>query len=448
MDPKPNEFNEEDEPVPETLTPELVQNNQSVKTEESQKNPQIKPETIPTPKSIKTHSKENSILNQNQSLNVSKAYTAALPNNSIYENFDIQQLTYSIMKDYSQLRISKDENFMERMKFDIFKRQIKEDRINKLVEQNKIKIDEEERIKAFNRLIEDANRRIEAQENLEAMKSKLEEDLITPPSKKCKEEEWKDIYEQRFKRYQEELNKKNEEKIKERMEKEKEKEEKEVELCKVKKAPKEVIEKASKRLYEESIKRKLKMESKMLSKVNYENSPSKYKKTVHSSYNFASDSEEENNNERRKVNNNNAIKQKQNVIQNQKIKKKNGVSVTEYNNKRFDICNKANTTNYNSYVQKEKREKAPIYPNKVPHYYDEEEDEDEIQDVPKPIINTDMNVNDFDQKKLEIAAIKRLNNNQVDNNISKYPTSNLISMKESDASKIVDHFFTQNLKHN
>ena len=50
--------------------------------------------------------------------------------------------------------------------------------------------------------------------------------------------------------------------------------------------------------------------------------------------------------------------------------------------------------------------------------------------------------------KMEIAAIKRLNNNQVDNNISKYPTSNLISMKESDASKIVDHFFTQNLKHN
>ena len=63
MDPKPNEFNEEDEPVPETLTPELVQNNQSVKTEESQKNPQIKPETIPTTKKIKTHSKENSILN-------------------------------------------------------------------------------------------------------------------------------------------------------------------------------------------------------------------------------------------------------------------------------------------------------------------------------------------------------------------------------------------------
>ena len=127
--------------------------------------------------------------------NVSVNKTCSVNNNtSFYENFDIEQLTYSIMKNYSQLKISKEENFMERMKFDIYKRQIKEERVNKLVEQNKIKIEEEERIKAFNRLIEDANRRIEAQENLELMKNKLEEDLTKPPEKKYTPEEWDNIY--------------------------------------------------------------------------------------------------------------------------------------------------------------------------------------------------------------------------------------------------------------
>ena len=45
------------------------------------------------------------------------------------------------------------------MEFDVYKRQIKEKEIDKLIEENKIKIEEKERNKTFNRLIEDANRR-------------------------------------------------------------------------------------------------------------------------------------------------------------------------------------------------------------------------------------------------------------------------------------------------
>ena len=180
--------------------------------------------------------------------NVSINKTCSINNNtSFYENFDIEQLTYSIMKNYSQLKISKDENFMERMKFDIYKRQIKEERVNKLVEQNKIKIEEEERIKAFNRLIEDANRRIEAQENLELMKNKLEEDLTKPPEKKYTQEEWENIYKERFIAFLEEVNRKNQERIKEKREMERKEEQEEIELCKVKKASQKEIDDASKR---------------------------------------------------------------------------------------------------------------------------------------------------------------------------------------------------------
>ena len=106
--------------------------------------------------------------------------------NNQYNNQDSNELTYSIMKDYSQLKINKDEKFLNRMQFDVNKRQSKKERMKKLIEQNKIKIDEIKRIKAFNRLIEDANRRIEAQENLENLKDKLSVNLIAPPMKKYK----------------------------------------------------------------------------------------------------------------------------------------------------------------------------------------------------------------------------------------------------------------------
>ena len=458
MNPKPNNFSEEDEPSPETLGDEIYQGTK--KTNQRREEPALnqqeeelnqqevtlnqqdvgsgQEEEEPVPERniriSQTPQKEGQVSNhhytqatdkcktnnnilKNQSLNVSKAYTCA-PSNSIYENFDIQQLTYSLMKDYSQLKISKDENFMERMKFDIYKRQIKEERINKLVEQNKIKIDEEERTKAFNRLIEDANRRIEAQENLEAMKNKLEEDLIAPPSKKYKQKEWDEIYNERFTRFQKEVDKKNEEKIKQKQENERLKEEEEIELCKVRKAPKEIIQK--------------------LSKINYENSPSKYKKTIHSdAYNFMSDDEDGGEGKKRSEVANLAHNLKgTKPIQNKKFTKSKKIAVSEYNNKRFDMCNKQKNQPTRPVFQ----QRQPVS-NQQKYNYNEEEDEEEERNAPKPL-NFDTS-NDIETKKLEIAAVKRLNNNDLSNGLP----SNSISMKETDASRIVDHFFTKNLKH-
>ena len=100
------------------------------------------------------------------------------------------------MKEYAHLKIDKDEDFMRRMLFDIFKRQTKDERLDKLVEKNKVKINEHERIKTFNRLIEDANRRIEAQDQMEENRMKLERTKVN--DKKYKFEEWEEIYNDRY----------------------------------------------------------------------------------------------------------------------------------------------------------------------------------------------------------------------------------------------------------
>ena len=47
---------------------------------------------------------------------------------SVFDDFEMR---YDFLKDYSYLHINKDEEFLQRMQFDIYKRQLKEDRINK-----------------------------------------------------------------------------------------------------------------------------------------------------------------------------------------------------------------------------------------------------------------------------------------------------------------------------
>ena len=355
--------------------------------------------------------------------NVSVNKTCSVNNNtSFYENFDIEQLTYSIMKNYSQLKISKEENFMERMKFDIYKRQIKEERVNKLVEQNKIKIEEEERIKAFNRLIEDANRRIEAQENLELMKNKLEEDLTKPPEKKYTPEEWENIYKERFLAFIEEVNRKNQERIKEKREMERKEEQEEIELCKVKKASQKEIDEASKRLYEEALKRQAKRKENM--RVNYDNSPAKYKMNVNSgAYTFMSDNEDEGH--------------QTNPSNKKAVSKKKKTNVTEYNNKRFE-------NNANIKKNKKKTKAHMNYSTKryVNQYLDDGIDDSLINNKALTSITSTINYKtegnnqtseqSFNAKNIEQVAMKRLQ-------------SNPKMIKESQASKIVDQFFTKNL---
>ncbi len=190
---------------------------------------------------------------------VSKAKTAlSYYNNSKFENYNLEKMRYNFVKDYSYSHVDKTENFMKRMQFDIHKRQLKEDRINALIEQNKVKIDEDERISAFNRLISDANRRLEAQENMENMKNKLSEDIINNEKKKYSNEVWNEIYNKRFKSYEDNINKKKKEELKKKENKRKKQETEEINLCKSKKKPQKLIDESCKRMYDEAKKRKIK----------------------------------------------------------------------------------------------------------------------------------------------------------------------------------------------
>lgn len=146
------------------------------------------------------------------------------------------------------------------MLFDIFKRQTKEDRLQKLIEQKKLKMSEAERTKAFNRLINDANRRFKAINNMEDMKERLEQ--ANMESKKYyNDEEWTQIYDERFIKFEQERIKKLEAKL---YEERKKKEESEAALIEElrkndKKAPTKEIKEIVKRLYDEAERRQAKM---------------------------------------------------------------------------------------------------------------------------------------------------------------------------------------------
>ena len=227
-------FIEEEEPIPETFSPpkkSFKQNNIHFQAKSNKK--------------PNRRNKINRLINpiNTNITRISRAKTTL--NNidtSIYENFNIQKQRYNWQKTYLYLHPDINESFMKRMEFDVYKRHIKEKEIDKLIEENKIKIEEEKRQKTFNRLIKDANRRIEAMDNMEKMKNKLNNnDIIEEPMKKYTDEEWKKIYEERFKTYMEKIKEKKENEIKQVLEKKIKKEKEEINLCKTKKASKRHI---------------------------------------------------------------------------------------------------------------------------------------------------------------------------------------------------------------
>ena len=340
--------------------------------------------SISTNKKLHTENnqnKNNNITNNNSITlsRVSKAKTS-LSNfdNSKYENYNLEQMRYNFLKEYSNIHLDKSENFLKRMKFDICKRQMKEYKINELVEQNKARMDEEGRIEAFNRLISDANRRLEAQENLENMKNKLSEDLINNEKKKYSDEIWNEIYKKRFKTYEENVNKKKEDLIKKKQNKKLKEEIDTINLCKSKKKPQKLIDEASKRMYDEAIRRKIKMNDKLdrINKYNNEiDDASKYTKKIKSeSYTFIDDNNDNDdfinvNDNINVTNNNNRLSYNdfyvgKKINNKDKIKKTKGMSVAEFNNKRFEKktrggksyngknMNKMNEKYFNDYMKK------------------------------------------------------------------------------------------------
>ena len=119
-----------------------------------------------------------------------------------YRNYNDEIKIYYFNKEFSKFHINTEENFMERMKFDIYKRQIKEKKLDDFIKNNKVYLKEENKIKTFNHLIEDANRRLKAQINSKILNTQLDNDLISKKeSKKYNYNEWDSIYEKKFKNY-------------------------------------------------------------------------------------------------------------------------------------------------------------------------------------------------------------------------------------------------------
>ena len=106
----------------------LIDNNNNIQTSDIQNHDNIQLNMININNSKSHNQKKNKRQNNYSNLNQI---------NSAFDNYDLQKLTYSLIKDYSLIQINKDEKFLDRMKFDIYKRQSKDERINKLIEENK-----------------------------------------------------------------------------------------------------------------------------------------------------------------------------------------------------------------------------------------------------------------------------------------------------------------------
>jgi hypothetical protein len=358
-------------------------------------------------------------------------------------------MRYDLLKDYSYLHIDKDEKFLNRMQFDIYKRQFREDRINKLIEQSKVKIDEDERIKAFNRLILDANRRIEAQENMEKIKNKLEEDISAGNQKKYSDEEWKEIYNKRFKLYMDNINKKREENIKINMMKKIKDENEEIKLCNIKKASQEHIDKEAQRMYDAAKKRKIKMDEKLrnLNKYNYEDdNPSKYVKKIKSeAYNFLDDDDYDNLinyegdifNDYYKGKNISYKKPGQ-------IRKKKGMAVSEFNNKRFDKRQRMGKSCSNININNKNNSKN-IKSNGILPY-----NNDFIHKNNPSFSNDNYNIEEERNKLIQMAnkkIFKQMSGNDlaINNDKNKFQYKYNKDNHNSGASEIIDQFFLRHI---
>jgi len=106
------------------------------------------------------------------------------------------------------------------MEFDSYKRHEKPKKIEEMLNEQKVRMDEIARLKAFNRLIDDANRRFETQINQTIMPkeelSSIPSTILANIGKKYKKKEWEEIYVDRFKAFEERKNNKINKKLEEK----------------------------------------------------------------------------------------------------------------------------------------------------------------------------------------------------------------------------------------
>ena len=238
-----------------------------------------------------------------------------------YSKFDYHSLEYNIEKNLTRFPIdTKTTPFMERMQRDIIQRQSKSARRERIVTSQKLQKSEKERLEGFNRLIGDANRRLEINENLESLM--LKGDCNYNMSKKMPQQKWEQIYQQRFASYTYKLEENLKRKIIQKEKESKNKEDKIVENINkhIKKASKEQISKIVNRLWVQSQKKKIQMETNNDNKENNNdsnnNNKTKPQQLVQSRYKKKSRTMN-----RFLFNTSNTSKKKENNSQNKSVKK-------------------------------------------------------------------------------------------------------------------------------
>ena len=344
-------------------------------------------------------------------------------NSNKYIKYNDELKRYYFSKEFSNLHINTDENFLERMKFDIYKRQIKEKKVNEFVNKNKVKIKEENKIKTFNHLIEDANRRLKAHSNLSNLNLQLGHDYISKDEhKKYNDDEWKNIYRQRFKNFLDKVKRKNIETKKYYDDEKKKKEDEILKFVPNKKASSEHIKEASEKMYEEGKKKNIKFIEK-IEKLNNLN-----KKDISIKNNVIKVNKLLNKNNKDNNILNNILRNKNNANNknNNKIKNSNSASkIIGYKKNKFKTPNK----NHSSIKS--------INLNK---------DEEETK-------NYDYNLDKERQILLQMIETKKLPKEFINNKLNKIEdiyssekiikTENNIHIRESD--KIIDEFFMRQL---
>ena len=400
--------------------------------------------------------KVNLALNNGDNKNLMKRHSYINDNkknfdNSKFEKYNTEKMRYELIKDYSFIHPEINENFLERMEFDLMKRKNKETKLNEFVEKNKnkYKLNENKRNKAFNRLIEDANRRnIMKQEIIENERLLTDYKSILDNEKKYNQEDWNKIYNKRFKEYEDIKKKKidiqrQNEKIKKMI-----KEEEEINMCKIKKMPLNKIKETSNRLYNESKKREyLRSNRSFISdkntnnfmhdknKINFTNfndeeDASRYMKNYKpEEYSFISNKRnifDDNENNFFKKKNYNEIFNKS--FDRRNLKKNSRITNTEFNNLRFN-------TNNNYIIPYKKTKKVNLTPlnntrkfkNNIQNYFKFKSNKKEINQLENEYIHNPTMPCEYNYNNYNIYNINNLNNNfnsNFNNNVNNIDNDN------------------------
>lgn len=170
-----------------------------------------------------------------------------------FEVYDVQQMYYEIGKEYDGMKPEKTHGFLERMIFDSYKRQKKDEQISNFVNKKKPKVAKKKQMEAFKRLYKDSERRINARTS---MPEKMEED-----SSKVKHFDFESFY-AREKKFTEEVELKKRKILEEKIKEEEQKELEEVKMVPNKKVNEKQVKLMSERLYRERQLLEMKIEAK------------------------------------------------------------------------------------------------------------------------------------------------------------------------------------------